>query len=576
MALLLNTGPSEWDTASLLCNHVLTEPTRTSSAYAYLTELSSPANVEIISSGNEVAPLVIGVDTLSPPTSDFSGLDEGGVFGVPNAVNSLSGDNPELDPTAYGLDFWESLVGELVTIKDTYQVSRPNQYGDVWVRGNWDVTGLNEHGGVTRLDGDANPETIVIGAPLGNSTNPDDTKMGDFLGDVTGIVSYAFGFYRILPLEAVSVVESASTEHPAVSFKSSGSCKGLTVANYNARNLEPESASLPFIASQIVDKMLTPDLIFIQEIQDSSGEADDGVVSGNETLAALSSAIEEASGVIYDFVEVIPENNLDGGAPGGNIRQVYLYRSDVIELYKPNQGNATEANEVLKGPKLKYNPGRIDPSNPAWEDSRKPLAAAWKLKRGNGTPFFTVNVHFGSKGGSTSIHGDLRPPVNSGVDTRTTQAEITAVSSYPHTPSPPPFSPSPAHTDTYQDFIAQILKKNPDAAVITAGDFNEFSQVEPIKVFVERSGLVDLDDAAKIPAAERYTYLFDMNSQTLDHMYVSPALSRGARYEHLHLNTWQNYDDQVSDHDPSVAKVNICGKQKCKGKKCKPNKPHWH
>lgn len=263
--------------------------------------------------------------------------------------------------------------------------------------------------------------------------------MGDYLGDVTGVVSNAFGFYRVLPLTAISPVKNATTDHPAVSFKSEGTCRGLTFANYNARNLDPGSQFLPGVASQIANKMLTPDIVFLQEIQDNSGEADDGAVTGNETLAALSVAIEDASGVVYDFVEVAPEDNQDGGAPGGNIRQAYLYRSDVVELYKPNQGNATESNEVLKGPALKYNPGRIDPANSAWTDSRKPLAAAWTYKKGkgngngNGTanPFFTVNVHFTSKGGSTSLHGDPRPPVNKGVDTRAKQAQITGVSPQP-------------------------------------------------------------------------------------------------------------------------------------------------
>lgn len=105
------------------------------------------------SSGNEVTPLVVGVDTLSPPTELFSSLDEGDIFGVPNDVSRISVENPELDPTKYGVDFWESLVGELVTIKDAYQLGRPNQYGDVWIRGDWKVTGLNSHGGLTMLDG---------------------------------------------------------------------------------------------------------------------------------------------------------------------------------------------------------------------------------------------------------------------------------------------------------------------------------------------------------------------------------------------------------------------------------------
>lgn len=51
------------------------------------------------------------------------------------------------------MDFWESLVGELVVMKDVVQVSRPNTYGDVWIRGNWTATGVNKQGGLTMLDG---------------------------------------------------------------------------------------------------------------------------------------------------------------------------------------------------------------------------------------------------------------------------------------------------------------------------------------------------------------------------------------------------------------------------------------
>lgn len=54
---------------------------------------------------------------------------------------------------------------------------------------------------------------------------------------------------------------------------------------------------------------------------------------------------------------------------------------------------------------------------------------------------------------------------------------------------------------------------------------------------------------------------YDMNAQELDHMYVSPSLasSRKTKYEHLHLNSWANSAGMVSDHDPSVALVNVCG-----------------
>lgn len=31
-----------------------------------------------------------------------------------------------------------------------------------------------------------------------------------------------------------------------------------------------------------------------------------------------------------------------------------------------------------------------------------------------------------------------------------------------------------------------------------------------------------------------------------------------AKMEHVHVNTWVAYDEQGSDHDPSVALVDIC------------------
>lgn len=76
------------------------------------------------------------------------------------------------------------------------------------------------------------------------------------------------------------------------------------------------------------------------------------------------------------------------------------------------------------------NPGRIDPNNTAWQDSRKPLAAVWEsiLPGSTGKRFFTVNLHLISKDGSTTAQGNARPPVNLGIQERTSQVESVAVS----------------------------------------------------------------------------------------------------------------------------------------------------
>lgn len=89
--------------------------------------------------------------------------------------------------------------------------------------------------------------------------------------------------------------------------------------------MAPNSSHIPAVAEHISTYLATPDLLFVQEIQDNSGPTNDGTTSANLTLTALVKAIAAASNVIYDFIEVVPEDGKDGGQPGGNIRQAYLY-----------------------------------------------------------------------------------------------------------------------------------------------------------------------------------------------------------------------------------------------------------
>lgn len=126
---------------------------RSSPAFLYLTELIQPKNIKVLSSGNKVSPIVIGEWLLkSPPTEQYSSLDNWDVFGLPNNSSQISIKNPSLNPLIYGLDFWESLVGELVKVKKPKAVSRPNQFGDTWVTGSWRVSGRNKRGGLTSTD----------------------------------------------------------------------------------------------------------------------------------------------------------------------------------------------------------------------------------------------------------------------------------------------------------------------------------------------------------------------------------------------------------------------------------------
>jgi hypothetical protein len=115
---------------------------RSNKDYLYLTELINPRNIRVVSSGNEVKAVVlegktsgiIGKKTVQPPTEQYSGLDNGDVFQVPNNQSLISVANPRLQPNKYGNDFWESLSGELVTVKGVTALGRQsNSFGDQWV-----------------------------------------------------------------------------------------------------------------------------------------------------------------------------------------------------------------------------------------------------------------------------------------------------------------------------------------------------------------------------------------------------------------------------------------------------------
>ncbi|KAI1341837.1 DNase I-like protein [Xylariaceae sp. FL0016] len=497
---------------------------RSSEDYLPLTELTDVALTDVLGHGEAVTAVVLGEGGRSPPTEQYSALDEGDVFGVPNNRSLITVENPTLRPESYGLDFWESLVGTLVTVTSPRAVGKPNRYGDTWVVGTWATS-------------DGNPEAILIGSPLDGSDNPSDGQVGDQLEDITGIVYQAYGFYRILPTTALTVSSSLTATPDPTTLTSNGTCEGITVGGYNIENTYAgDTAHIAAVAAHIVDYMRTPDLLAVQEIQDNDGETDDGVVDASETLSALASAVAELSGVAYSYVTIDPLDDTNGGAPGANIRNAYLYRGEVLRLVNGTAGGAGDAQAVLEGPALKYNPGLVDPTNAAFEASRKPLVAAWELVDGSSDKtLFTVNAHFGSKGGSSSLHGDARPPVNGGVDDRMAQMNVTA------------------------EFIATLLAADASAYVLAIGDFNEYGFVAPVTSFASISGLQDLDDVVGTAVEERYSYVYDMNSQELDHVFVSAALAEDAQFEHVHANSWVSYDAQISDHDPSVAKFGVCG-----------------
>ena len=72
------------------------------------------------------------------------------LLALPNNETTVSAANPILNPTKYGLDFWKSLSGELVTVRNPTVLAAPvSSKGFTWVVGDWAATGRNTYGGLT-------------------------------------------------------------------------------------------------------------------------------------------------------------------------------------------------------------------------------------------------------------------------------------------------------------------------------------------------------------------------------------------------------------------------------------------
>ena len=101
-------------------------------------------------------------------------------------------------------------------------------------------------------------------------------------------------------------------------------------------------------------------------------------------------------------------------------------------------------------------------------------------------------------------------------------------------------------------FVRSLLAADRQALVAVVGDLNDVEFSATVRAV---AGTQLLDLPATLPVAERYTYVYDGNSQVLDHILVSAAAARSYSYDIVHVNA--EYADQVSDHDPQLVRLRL-------------------
>ncbi|HKW13008.1 MAG TPA: endonuclease/exonuclease/phosphatase family protein [Candidatus Krumholzibacteria bacterium] len=419
--------------------------------------------------------------------------------------------------------FYESLEGMRVTVPAPRVVQATNVFGEVWVvPGGLDTS---PRGALAAGPDNAHPERVQLDDARLSAPMP-RFEVGDMLGDVTGVVTYSFGNYELL-VDAPPVKHGGTLSREVTTLARAP--ERVRIASFNLHNLAPaDVARMDEIARVIVSHLDAPEIIGVEEIQDDSGPLDDGTVDASTTLSALTSAIRRADGPAYDFREVLPANNQDGGEPGGNIRVAFLFDPARVAFvdHGDSFGSAdTRVVNVDGRPRLTRSPGRIDPANDAWKQSRKPLAGEFIV---DGHTLFVIACHFVSQTGSTSLFGATQPPFDPGSVQRLAQAQ------------------------RVERFVSDILAIDANARVVVLGDLNDDWFSAPIAA-LETTPLAGLWSTIK--ANDRYSLLFDGLAQEFDHILVSPALANGARFDIVHVAA--EFADGVSDHDCVIASVRV-------------------
>ncbi len=290
-----------------------------------------------------------------------------------------------------------------------------------------------------------------------------------------------------------------------------GSPTQLTVATFNVENLDPKrenvsrvdrnstrnvdddvrSGKFTALANQIVTNLEVPDIIALQEVQDNDGAELSSVVDAALTAETLISSIQSVGGPAYEYQEIPPQNGLDGGQPGGNIRVGFLFNPQRVKLQKLERFA----------------------DDPAFSDSRKPLVGEFTF---NNIPVTLINNHFASKSGGANSNPK-----------RIKQATIV------------------------NKFVANRLTADPNANIIVLGDLNDTPDSEPIKALAG-SQLKNLVNS--IPPEDRFSFVFQGSKEQIDQILVTPNLFNNGNPEINAVHVNAGISRSASDHDPVIAR----------------------
>jgi predicted extracellular nuclease len=547
-----------------------------------ITALVNASSIVVQSHGNTLPTFVLDA-SQHIPSSIMTSV-------TPDYTDSSDGAGDTFDASLYGLSYWETVEGMLVTVPDMVVAdgfvgtSGGRPFLQAYSAVHADASQINSRGGYTIAgdppnsppdtpnpedgttnggrvlhDGDVNPDIIELdwtgwadAPPAGLSTG---ASMGDQLGDVTGIIDFDFTDRKLFvtDMEPGGFVNGTVSQE-TTTFGSDN--RSLTVAAFNVENLDPGDGAARFtaLANAIKNNLHMPDILSIEEMQDNNGATDDGTTDASTTWQMLVDALNLATGAHYQWVDQEPGNKTEGGEPGGNIRVGFLYNTDRVQLgdlaanatlsdrrhYTDRIGDGVrDAGDLIA---FSDNMLGSEINTTDWTTTRRSLLGEFTF---NGNTVYVTANHWPAKGGSGDFW-QFNQNIGTGDPDNSDWAQRNQVAQ-----------------DVYS-MLNLIQSGNPHAGIVSGGDYNDFYFYRPLEVVTGyvlpdgsvRSGGARFDNLTlTLPEAERYTYTFDGRSQAIDHIIVNDLLSDVASYDVVHLNTGFNPTGSpaLSDHDPGLA-----------------------
>ena len=436
----------------------------------------------------------------------------------------LPNDDEQLARVLNGLE--AMLVG---IPKDSTFVAPSNPFGD-YVCAPPGLSGTRTARGGVVID-PARPHRWLPGFRMLNYDRAPVVNVGaTLLSPVIGPLNYRSEAYQIVARGTIEVDDTRPVVHPKASLTSDG--EGITILTLNGFNLDvhverahavrdPDRdidddllyGRFEMLAGAIVDEAGAPDIVALQEIQDNDGAELSSVVDASETYKQLIKDVKRLGGPSYRWADIPPEVDADGGQPGGNIRNGYLYNPQRVELRRKSMR-------------------RLGDGTAAFEGSRKPLLARFEVL-GQDLDIVVVNVHLASKRHQNSVFAPQRPGFDAKEETRVAQARIIRAA------------------------VDEVQQAGLDYYV--TGDFNDFEFSPTLRALC---GDDSVNMVETLPQSERYDYNHRGQLQVLMHGVVSKrAFDAGAvEYEVLHGNELNGVDPggmggKASDHAYVLARV---------------------